>query len=183
MLTEFQKRKLALRFYMNDISKDGIVELADLEQQGQKVAELRGIQPGSTEYDQIISTYTNLWQTYWQGADTDGDNKITLEEYLSISDRTITANKEKTNESTKLAQSQAIFDSIDIDGNGTISLKEYTIYLQAVGRSEEDAKIAFSKIDTNGNGELSRDEFAFALYEYHAGNDPQAPSNWFFGSY
>ncbi|MEG4576767.1 EF-hand domain-containing protein [Microcoleus sp. N3A4] len=180
MLTEFQKRKLSLRFYMADTSKDGIVELADFEQQGQKVAELRGIQPGSTEYEKIISAYRNIWSIYWEGADTDGDNKVTLEEYLKFADVVIAV---KTDEKTKLEQVKALFDVIDADGNGEIELKEYAIYLQAVGKSEEDAKIAFSKIDTNGDGKLSRDEFAIALYEYHASNDPQDPANWVFGSY
>ncbi|AFZ15511.1 EF hand repeat-containing protein (plasmid) [Crinalium epipsammum PCC 9333] len=180
MLTEFQKRKLNLRFYMVDISKDGIVELADFEQQGQKVAELMGIQPGSTEYDKIISANIGIWQTYWKGADADGDNKITVDEYLKFAEYTITA---KVDEKNKLDQVKALFDAVDLDGSGEIELKEYTIYLKAVGKSEEDAKVAFSKLDADGDGKLSRDEFALAMIEYHRGNDPQAPGNWFFGSY
>ncbi|MEG4207179.1 EF-hand domain-containing protein [Microcoleus sp. Pol7_A1] len=183
MLTEFQKRKLTLRFYMNDTSKDGIVELADFEHQGQKVAELRGIQPGSTEYEKIISTYVLLWETYWKPADADGDNQVTVDEYLKFGDILIAANKDAKNEKTKLGPSQAVFDTVDINGDGEIDLKEYAIYLKAVGRSEEDAKIAFSKIDKDGDGKLSRDEFAIALYDYHTSNDPQDPANWAFGSY
>jgi juvenile hormone diol kinase len=180
MLSEFQKRKLALRFYMLDTSKDGIVELADFEHHGQKLAELRGIQPGSTEYEKILSASVASWETFWKPADADGDNKVTLEEYLKSADILIAAN---TGEETKFRVDKGCFDSVDIDGNGEITLKEYTIYLKSLGRSEEDAKIAFSKIDTNGDGKLSRDEFSIALYEYHASNDPQAPANWFFGSY
>jgi juvenile hormone diol kinase len=181
MLTEFQKRKLTLRFYMADTSKDGIVELADYEQQGQKVAELRGIQPGSTEYEKIISAYRGIWETYWKGADADGDDKVTVDEYLKfVEDHVIAV---KPDEKTKLEQVKALFEIIDIDGNGEIELKEYAIYLKAVGKSEEDAKIAFSKIDTNGDGKLSRDEFATALHEYHVSNDPESPANWVFGSY
>ncbi|MEG4207184.1 EF-hand domain-containing protein [Microcoleus sp. Pol7_A1] len=180
MLTEFQKRKLSLRFYMADTSKDGMVELADFEQQGQKVAELIGIQPGSTEYEKIISTYVANWEIYWKPADADGDNKITVDEYLKSADILIAEN---TGKKTKLRVNKAFFDSIDLDRDGEITLNEYTIYLKAVGRSEEDAKMAFSKIDTNGDGKLSRDEFATALYDYHASNDPQAPANRFFSLY
>ena len=178
MLSEFQKRKLALRFYMLDTSKDGIVELADFEQQGQKLAELRGIQPGSTDYDKIISASVADWETHWKPADADGDNKITLDEFLKSADILIAAN---TGAQKNSMVPQGFFDSVDIDGNGEITLKEYTIFLKSLGRSEEDAKIAFSKIDTNGDGKLSRDEFGIVLYEYHASNDPQAPGNWFFG--
>ena len=180
MLSEFQKRKLALGFYMFDTSKDGIVELADFEHHAQKLAELRGIQPGSTDYEKILSASLAKWETFWKPADTDGDNKITLDEYLKSADILIAAN---TGEKTNFTVDKGTFDCVDIDGNGEITLKEYTIYLKSLGRSEEDAKIAFSKIDTNGDGKLSRDEFGIALYEYHASNDPQAPANWFFGSY
>jgi len=178
MLSEFQKRKLALGFYMFDTSKDGIVELADFEHHAQKLAELRGIQPGSTDYEKILSASLAKWETFWKPADTDGDNKITLDEYLKSAEILIAAN---TGEKTNFRVDKGTFDSVDIDGNGEITLKEYTIYLKSLGRSEEDAKIAFSKIDTNGDGKLSRDEFGIALYEYHASNDPQAPGNWFFG--
>ena len=180
MLSEFQKRKLALRFYMLDTSKDGIVELADFEQQGQKLAELRGIQPGSTEYEKIMSASLASWETYWKPADADGDNKITLDEYLKAAEILVPAN---TGEKTNFMVGKGFFDSVDIDEDGEITLKEYTIYLKSFGRSEEDAKIGFSKIDTNGDGKLSRDEFSLALYQYHASNDPEAPANWFFGSY
>src|SRR4028119_46657 len=174
MLSEFQKRKLALGFYMFDTSKDGIVELADFEHHAQKLAELRGIQPGSTDYEKILSASVAKWETFWKPADTDGDNKITLDEYLKSADILIAAN---TGKKTNFRVDKGTFDSVDIDGNGEITLKEYTIYLKSLGRSEEDAKIAFSKIDTNGDGKLSRDEFGIALYEYHASNDPQAPGN------
>lgn len=180
MLSEFQKRKLALRFYMVDTSKDGIVELADFEQHGQKLAELRGIQPGSTDYEKIMSTSLDEWETYWKPADADGDNKITLDEFLKSADILIAA---KTAEKINFRVDKGFFDSVDVDGDGEITLKEYTLFLKSSGRSEEDAKIAFSHLDTNGDGKLSRDEFSIAMHEYHDSNDPQAPGNWFFGSY
>jgi juvenile hormone diol kinase len=181
MLTEFQKRKLSLRFYMIDASKDGIVELSDFELQAKNVAELRGVKLDSPEYQQILSAYTAAWESHWKPADTNSDNKVTVDEYLKWSDTIITAPTE--GEELDLSRPQAFFDSIDADGSGDLDLKEYTIFLKAVGRSEEDAKIAFSKIDTNGDGKISRYEFAFAMNEYHASNDPEAPGNWFFGSY
>jgi Ca2+-binding EF-hand superfamily protein len=180
MVSEFQKRKLSLRFYMVDTSKNGIVELSDFEHQGQKVAELRGIQPGSAEYEEIISAYIGIWETYWKGADTDGDNAITVDEYIKFTERAIAA---KAEGKVQLVTGKDVFDTLDINGDGEIDLKEYAIYLKALGRSEEDAKIAFFKIDRDGDGKLSRDEFATAMYDYHTSNDPQDPANWAFGSY
>ena len=48
----------------------------------------------------------------------------------------------------------ADFDSLDVDGNGAISMQE----------AAADAKIAeqFNTLDVDGNGELSKEEFSKA---------------------
>ena len=163
---------------MYDTSKDGIVTRANFEKLGQNIAELRGIQRGSAEYEKVLSASLARWEEYWKPGDTDGDDKVTLDEYLKFTDTVIAANVGKE---TDYRVDKGNFDSIDADGNGEISLKEFAIYLKSMGRSEEDAKFAFSKLDLNGDGKLSRDEFGRALYEYYSVNDPQAPGNWFFG--
>ncbi|MEO8313313.1 MAG: EF-hand domain-containing protein [Pseudomonadota bacterium] len=48
--------------------------------------------------------------------------------------------------------------SFDKDGNGTLSLMEYTAYLQATNEDVLQAQVKFAALDTNGDGKLSSGE-------------------------
>lgn len=181
MPTEFQKRKLALAFYKYDSSKDGVLESSDLELQGQKVAELLDVKQGDADYEKILSIYRKVWEVYFKPADRDGDDKITLDEYIKGVEPYYSNNDKLYNSSLEV--NKIIFDSIDLDGSGQIDRREYGVFLKSLGVSEEDANRAFEKIDTDGNGYISRDEFAKNLTDYFISNDPQSPANWFYGSY
>lgn len=179
-LSEFQKRKIALAFYKFDTSKDGIVEAADLELVGRKVAEIQGVHHSSPDYEKILSAHKAVWHGYFQPHDDDGDNKVTVDEYIQACESFI--------DSANLSDSamdlnRAVFDSLDLDGSGKIDSIEFAVYLRAIGISEQDAKTAFEKLDADRNGYICRDEFAKSAFEYFTSNDPNAPGNWFYGSY
>lgn len=179
-MTEFQRRKLALMFYRVDTSKDGYVERSDWEHQGQRIAELQGMKSGTAEYGRVISAYGALWDTYFRLADADGDGKVSLDEYLAGVEQFIALQGYSED---GLAKNRAMFDAVDLDGDGVISIKEYVIVLKAQGCSDEDSRLAFSKLDLDRDGKISREEYARAIYDYHVSDDPNAPGNWFYGSF
>ncbi len=77
-----------------------------------------------------------------------------------------------------------MFDCLDVDGNGTISFKEYQISLKALGEtSEENIKFAFDSIDTNKDGTISRDEYAKVRSNYFNSEDIEDPSKWCYGAF
>lgn len=177
-LSEFQKKKISLAFKKYDLSNDGILEASDFELFAQKVAQELGVNSGSPEHDKIMSAYRVMWDSYFKPADVDGDNKIVLEEYLKACERFI----ESPNGSTMGTDLNKVFyDAIDLDGSGSIDEKEFSVFLTTIGISEADAKTAFSHLDTDKSGSLSQEEFAKNLYDYYAGDDPQAAANWFYG--
>ena len=74
-----------------------------------------------------------------------------------------------------------LFDAVDTDANGVISLKEFEVYFECIGVGKEHAKASFDAIDANHDGKISRDEFANAFIEFLCNNDPAHPSTLFFG--
>ncbi len=82
MLSPFVRRKMILALYRFDLSKNGFLNQEDYELNGQKVAELLKVNPGTPEYDRIVEAYRGLWQRYIAPADKDDDGRVSLEEYL-----------------------------------------------------------------------------------------------------
>ena len=54
------------------------------------------------------------------------------------------------------------FDTYDANGDGTISLLEFSRLLEALGAgmSDEELRIGFAEIDTNHSGNIDFKEFA-----------------------
>lgn len=62
----------------------------------------------------------------------------------------------------------AIFNIIDVDGNGFISRKELIDHLLDAGYTEDVTKRIFNKMDTNNDGEISKEEFQKGLVLFAA---------------
>ena len=57
-------------------------------------------------------------------------------------------------------KSKKLFDKIDTNKSGTISLKEFTKYCKKKGMGAKKSKKLFNKYDKNGDKKLSRAEFS-----------------------
>ncbi|MGK7902451.1 MAG: EF-hand domain-containing protein [Hormoscilla sp.] len=184
MLSELLRKKHTKNFQVYDVNKNGCVEQADLELCAQKIAAMRGIQPGASEFEDIRGKYVAIWSNFWQAADVNGDGKVELEEYLSVAEKSIAsfASSVKLQEA-HVAKANTIFGCLDADGNGEISLAEYKQFCTAVGIGEQLAEEAFARLDENGDGVLSREEYMERSKEFHTSDDPNAPGNWLYGSY
>ena len=76
-----------------------------------------------------------------------------------------------------------MFDALDLNKDGHISLDEFKIYLQIIAPDISDAEIihSFNKIDEDKNGEISRDEFIAAAFDFFFGYEETEISNACFG--
>lgn len=63
-------------------------------------------------------------------------------------------------------ESDAMFDAIDTNTDGVISVVELRTHLSSIGYAEEAADKLFELIDANENGECSREELRNAYVEY-----------------
>ncbi|CAN0145955.1 unnamed protein product, partial [Hapterophycus canaliculatus] len=64
-------------------------------------------------------------------------------------------------EKRRRASAQDVFDSLDIDGSGTIDNTELKSLLSAMGVRMNDAelRVALSTVDADGSGDVSFSEF------------------------
>lgn len=184
MLSELLRKKHTKNFQVYDINKNSCVELKDLELCAQNIAALQNRQVGTPEFEDIQAKYVAIWSNFWQPADLNGDGKVELDEYLMVADQSIQAFANSTTlQEAHAAKANAIFDCLDADGDGEISVAEYKQFCTAVGLDEEVAEAVFPHLDENGDGKLSREEYIDRSKEFHTSEDPNAPGNWLYGSY
>lgn len=76
-----------------------------------------------------------------------------------------------------------LFDCIDTNSNGVISLEEFKVYFNVIAHNitDEEVKRCFDTIDSNGNGVISRDEFIAAAKDFFFGVEETEISNAFYG--
>ncbi|MFG3258737.1 EF-hand domain-containing protein [Streptomyces sp. NPDC048172] len=66
---------------------------------------------------------------------------------------------------------------IDTDGDGAVSLGEFTAGQVAMGQSESGAAEAFAALDTDGDGVLSTAEWHAAVLDFYAGPPSRTPGD------
>ena len=179
-ISNFIKRKLAMAFYLFDRDKNGVLEEEDFVQLGAAVANLQGVPAESERYRKIVAAHRGWWDAYFKGGDADGDGKITLEEYVANVDRWAATTPEPI--AAAAAGNELVFDTIDANGDGTLSADEFSTYLQAYGLTDADARTAFAHLDRDKSGSISRAEFAKNMAEYYL-SESRGPSEWFYGGH
>ena len=181
MLSEFMSKKLTSYFQLRDLDQDGFVEQGDWEGSARNLAATRGWAPGSPEYANVVAKHVKIWTTFWNPADLDQDGKVGLDEYLTLTDTLRKGGSFAQNVILDLFG--AIFDIIDRDADGQITLPDYTLYFKAWGLSENLAEGAFSQLDLSGDGRVSRSSFIQFSSNFFMSDDPNLPGSQLFGPY
>jgi Ca2+-binding EF-hand superfamily protein len=181
MLNELQKRKLAHLFALLDVDDDGTIDRMDYTASADRLVAAFGYAPGSPECRLVRDRYARLWETVTLPMDTDGDERVDVEEYSSGMDRFVAAADEGY--LTHIAPlADAFYDLMDVDGDGRITRTEYVRMMASAFRlSEDDGSAAFDLLDLDGNGSLSRDELHTANEQFFRSPEESARGNWVFG--
>ena len=182
MLSDLMQKKLSRHFYFRDLNKDGFVERNDWIQCAQNLAALRSWQAGSVEYEEMMARHVAMWTTFWQPADQDKDGKVSLNEYLHLAE---TQRKMGFTYEMKQVTSlfKAVFDCVDLDGDGEITRDEYKLFFQAWGIDSTLAEAAYSQMDFNADDRLSRGAFLQYGSNFYINNEPDVAGNHLFGPY
>ena len=181
MASELMNKKFTRYFHLRDLDQDGFVGQQDWEQCARNLAQIRDWEPGSPEYEDIVAKHVHIWTTFWKPADVDNDGRVSLDEYLAL-----TQTQQKRGSfalNVILDLFGAIFDVIDQDRDGQITLEDYSRYSEAWGLDEDLAEQAFSQLDLSGDGNLSRSSFIQFNSHFFISDDPNLPGSQLFGPY
>ncbi|AOY84314.1 MAG: hypothetical protein F6K63_22160 [Moorea sp. SIO1G6] len=180
MLTELQTKKWTRLFHVYDANGNNVVEENDFEVIFQNVAEARNLTPGSPSYEQLHAKLIEDWEHLQKDADKNNDGKVELAEWLEHGDHRINS---PDMYQTVIDLANQIFELLDLNGNGVITLEEYKTFYKSWRLPEELAPEIFPKLDLSGNGSISKDEFVELVRQFHHSDDPDAPGNFLFGPY
>lgn len=181
MLTELQKKKLTYYFHTFDVDKNGSLEKSDFDKIVNGVAEAYNITQDSETYEYISSTYGKRWEALAKEADTNADNKVSLDEWLSYQDKLVNDPK---SDFLWLKIASMFHDIQDVDKDGSISLEEYKVMYKIHGIGDDSlAAEIFAKLDFDGDGKIMKNDYLNLVADFYLSDNPQAPGNLFFGAY
>lgn len=177
MLSELQKKKISRLFRVFDANGDGYVEAADAERVARRIAKIRGWSEDSEEYAELEALYDEGVQMLESQFDDQG--RVDLDGYLRFHDQIL--NIPGAYHQTVGQLADFIFQVLDADGDGRISLDEVEQFYRAYSIDEELAPTAFEKLDVDADGFLSEDEIRDAVAQFYFSSDPDARGNWLLG--
>ena len=161
-----------------DINKDGYISREDFELMGKKVAELSGMTGEQAEASKQqflkVADMINLKPGV----------KTPLEEAAKRANESLLISMTARERNALISDTHdLLFDAIDTNNDGHISVSEFRVYLNIIGPeiAEDEIIHSFNIIDTDKNGEISREEFLAAANDFLQGVEETEVSKVFFG--
>ena len=177
MASEFQRRKVSAVFHAMDADHNGYLEESDFKTLTARWVGIRGWTPGTEDYERMRAVMMGWWSALAAMSDADHDDKVSLDELMHVVDQLPAMDAEV------MATADAMFDTIDQNGDGRIALAEHKQVVRAWKGTDEGVEEVFAELDLNGDGHLSREEFRELWSGFWRGDDPESPSQWVFGLY
>ena len=167
-------RTCAKRF---DINKDGYFSREDIELMSERLIECGKLTNEQAEYVRKgFVKYADIF-------DLKPGEMRPLEEQALKSTKAILSLPAAERKAMIYDPHEKLFDVIDLNKDGHISLEEFKVYFNVMGAdvSDEEVVHSFNTIDTDKNGEISRKEFLAAADDFYNGVEETELSKVFLG--
>ena len=160
--SELWKKKIKRVTEVRDTNKDGHIQRADFKLVVQRFRAMGS----SEEHLKTISLSFENGYEKWGLADE--CTALSYEEF----GKNFAREMEKISKDVGGTLFSGMFQVIDTDANGTISLKEWVEYYKAIGVDPYHARASFDAMDTNRDGIVSMEEFvAYNNEFFHSADD------------
>jgi len=180
MATDLHLQKLALRFSYLDRDGDGFIEHADYESAAHRVRERLGHDLDHDASRAYREAFMELWFGLLRVMDTDGDERISKDEFVAATSRGI-VDRPGGFEKVLGRVRDAFLDMGDRDGDGRLTAEEFGHLFHALGVSLKHTAVAFAALDTDGDGHVTREQLGQALEDFYLSDSVDAPGHLLFG--
>jgi Ca2+-binding EF-hand superfamily protein len=179
MLSPVRERKMTRMFHVYDINHDGKLQADDFAAVAKSIAEQRGYPPGSAPYQGVHAKYSGFWGRL--SSQSGGKSSLSLAEFLSLMDGQLS--NRSAFEAVVADLGGSVFQLLDVDRDGKISIAEYREFLASHQIDPKLADAAFPKLDANGDGHLSEAEVLAIVMEFFYSDDAAASGNLFYATF
>jgi Ca2+-binding EF-hand superfamily protein len=178
-LTPFQKRKFGRMFRVLDMNRDGVVDRRDFVDRVEAFARLCGWTPDSPQYRRNLEFALEEWENLRDTADIEEGHGLTREDFFRIAE-VFFCDRQAVRAYAR-GDARLLFDAMDSDGDGKVTVQEYGRYLEVCGLDSSYASTFFRHADLDENGQITRTEMAHAIEEFLLSEDPTAGGSYLFG--
>lgn len=186
MLTNLQIAKFSQQFQLLDTNKNGVLAWDDFQGLLNRLAQARAWSSDSPRTARAEKCHRGLWEALISHSSANEESGVTLEQWLtfhqSALEEQVLLTINPAYEALAVSMTNFIQDSLDADGDGNVTAKEYSEFCQAYDIDEVQARACFQKLDRNSDEQLTRAEIMDLVLEYYCSDDPEAPGNLFFGN-
>ncbi|WP_369363124.1 EF-hand domain-containing protein [Streptomyces sp. CG4] len=137
--------------------------------------------PGSQGAAAVTAVFQEVWEDMAARMGVDGDQRISLDEFITDKLEAARAGAVAAHTRKREELRRRLFEAMDRDGDGKVSMAEHRGIFRAFGVSATDAERAFARLDVDQDGSLTIDEMIEATLEYNTSTDPQAGSSELLG--
>ncbi|MBO2452134.1 EF-hand domain-containing protein [Actinomadura barringtoniae] len=180
-ITPFLDRKLARRFKTFDSNGNGFVERADFVEAAARMGEEFGHGGDSAARRRLEELSVALWDHLVSVADSNGDGRITEEEYKAAFAAGLLETPESF-DASYVPFLEAIMAIADADHDGKLTVSEQIRWTGSLMRlPEDDAREVFHRLDQDKDGYITTREMLEAIREYYFDERPGSAGAWLLG--
>ncbi|CRL05618.1 CLUMA_CG018186, isoform B [Clunio marinus] len=172
--SEFWRQKMRTMHGIFDVNNDGVISFEDFIVLAENFGKLGHL--STDEMNEFREVMRSTWESNW--GEITPYNLVTVEQYLNDMHHVMTDKDLRKKVHRFLPY---LFQAVDKDSSGEISIEEFKLFFQCLGLTDRDAEISFNAIDKNHDGMLSIKEFVKLGRDFFLTEDPKRVSKNFWG--
>ncbi|MDT7781642.1 MAG: hypothetical protein QOF58_61 [Pseudonocardiales bacterium] len=161
MLSELQRRNLAVVFGLVDANRDGFLSSADFDVFVSRLIDKLDLEPTSPAVEYLLIAFAQWWRQICVQAGAETRGQVSLAEYADGVDRGLQEDPDFLVEVTVLAD--VLFADAVRSTGALLGLSEMAAICDAFGLPEAVAAALFEQMDGDGDGKVTQAEVRAAV--------------------